>query len=97
MCELKIEQFAADDPLVVEGEASLNAPMEGVTNSIIAMPANFDQSGFINGSCMADEQISVLGTTINLPFSDMCWVFESLGMVMIAVAGLISARIVGVV
>lgn len=97
MCQLKIDQFTAEDPLVVEGQDSFNAPMDAVSSQTIALPASFDQTGFLNGSCMADEQISVLGTTINLPFSDMCWVFESLGMVMIAVAGLISARIVGVI
>lgn len=58
--------------------------------------ANFDQSNAlgVGAACIGDKSIVVMGASISLPFSNICPWLENLGMVLMALSALLSARIV---
>jgi len=97
MCASQVEQFEANDPLVTEGIASYNNANTGVDNDTFSLPSTLDQTGFLTGSCLPDKPVNMgsLGT-FNIPYSQFCWFFEALGMIIIGIASIASAKIVGV-
>lgn len=75
------------------GGEAYTVPVTGVSISA----ANFDSSNAlgVSGACIADVPIVVWGTSITLPLTKVCPHLEMLGTVMLAVAWLMAAVIVG--
>jgi hypothetical protein len=57
---------------------------------------SFDQSNALTAgpACIGNKSVTVMGTTVNLPFSGICPWLENLGYVLMAISALLSARIV---
>lgn len=51
---------------------------------------------FLSGGCLQDTVVPFNGGTVKIPWSNYCVYFEYMGLVTMAVAGLISLRIIGV-
>lgn len=66
-------------------------------NDTVTVGANsFDQSNAlpVGPACIGNKSVTVMGTTVNLPFSGICPWLENLGYVLMAISALLSARIV---
>jgi len=58
-------------------------------------PASFSQAPILGAaSCISDKSISVMGSTVSLPFSRVCQYLAMLGNVLMAVGFLLSGRII---
>lgn len=58
-------------------------------------PGSFSTAPVLGaGSCITDKSITVMGSTIELPFSDVCQYLAMLGNVLMAIGYLLSARII---
>lgn len=84
---LGVQIASGSDPLA----DTLPRPDKAETKSI-----SIDSTGFLGGSCLQDVTVSVMGESITLPFSDLCLFLDAIGLIMLACAGLLCARIIGV-
>jgi len=58
-------------------------------------PASFSQAPILGAaSCISDKSITVIGSTVSLPFSRVCQYLSMLGNVLMAVGFLLSGRII---
>lgn len=72
---------------------SVTANLPGNTTTAIG-PSSINQTSALGaGACIADLNITVMGSAISLPFSDLCPVLAQLGNLLTAVSLLIAARI----
>lgn len=90
-----------ESPLRVLGDAILNLadPLQQQLpnpNNPDVKTITINSTGFLGGSCLSDQSFSVMGRTITLPFSSLCNILQAIGLVMLAIGALLSARIIGV-
>lgn len=65
---------------------------DGVVN---VGPSSFSQAAILgSASCISDKSITVMGSTVSLPFSRVCQYLAMLGNVLMAVGFLLSGRII---
>jgi hypothetical protein len=79
-------------------EASAGATGTGIVTSAVALSSSsFDQSNAlgVGASCALDKTITVRGTVVTLPFSQVCSSLAMMGNVLLAVGFLLAIRIVG--
>lgn len=76
------------------GEQSMAGNMPEGLNSTINLPQSLDSSSFLAGGCPGDMAISTPFGSIDLPLTPLCDYASKLGYVMVALASLLSARIV---
>ena len=99
---LSIKVKTEDNPVYTEGETVVNAGAGGAkrpgTEGGISSPeqaiTQIEKSNPFNSSCPADYSLATYkGTEIKIPLSKMCNIFEIMGKIMLACAGLICVRI----
>jgi hypothetical protein len=68
-----------------------------VTSSVALSSSSFDQSNAlgVSASCTLDKTLTVWGTSVTLPFSQICGSLGMLGNVLLAIGFLLAIRIVG--
>lgn len=80
---------AGADPLAATLPTSANA-------SIVNVPSSLITTGWLGGSCPPDRVIPFGSNSLTIPLSQLCNAFETLGAMLLVVAMLGAARIVGV-
>ncbi|MEO8023864.1 virulence factor TspB C-terminal domain-related protein [Polaromonas sp.] len=87
------ESALYDTEKVKTGNRTLNLPGN---DTLSISSANFDQSNALSAgpACIGNKSVTVMGATVSLPFSTICPWLENLGLVLMAISALLSARIV---
>jgi len=78
------------------GESGLVNGQFDIPTTEIEVPAGFDSSGPIAAACIADYSVnmgSLLGT-VSIPFSELCWVMEFIGLLILIGSYVAGAKIV---
>lgn len=104
MCAVALEQHRRNCALFVDpsAESELYNTEKGKTgtqyeNENVAVgPSNFSQANALGASaqCIQDKVVTVAGSTITLPFSQICSTLQHLGTVLMFIAFLTAYRIV---
>ena len=78
-----------------KNEGSDNSPIKQGANEPINIKTTLNENGTLSRNCFPDATFSLLGTSFNLPISVYCPYFEAFGYILLSMAYLAAARIIG--